>query len=72
MLFHDIFPYLGVSIVMGVPQKLDGPWENPIYKWMTTGGTSMTQETSIFHDIFYQNPMIYAFTSMPSHDMVVS
>ena len=40
----------GVSIAMGVPQKWIVDWENPVKIWMMTGGTPMTQETSISRD----------------------
>ena len=35
-----ILPHLVVSINGDTPLSLDGlfPWENPIYKWMITGG----------------------------------
>ena len=41
--------HIGVSIVMGVPQGrlLVYFMENPNLKWMMTGGTPMTLETSI-------------------------
>ena len=39
-----------VSIVMGEPQNDQNAWftmGNPIFQWMRTGGTPMTQETSM-------------------------
>ena len=46
---QDVWRWLDVSIVLGVP-PIAG-WfmmENAIYKWMITGGSPMTMETSIY------------------------
>ena len=39
--------YLGVS-TNGVPKMVVYFMENPLYKWMMTGGTPMTQKTTIW------------------------
>ena len=48
--FQAALPYGGFQLAMEGPQK----WmvyfmQNPIYKWMISRGTPMTQETSIYN-----------------------
>jgi hypothetical protein len=49
---------MGVSIHGGIPKRLVYFMENPIYqKWMITGGTPMTVETSNSIDSYLPHRM---------------
>ena len=45
---------MGVSINWGTPKWMVFVMENPIYKWMMTGGPPMTQESPIFLSLIFQ------------------
>ena len=47
------------SINGGTPKQIVYFKENPIQKWMMTGGTPMTQETSLWRLIYFNTGGIY-------------